>query len=51
MKIKENVLTRGSFMIKDGTQTRFWEDTWIGQRSFKYQYATMYNIAHDPHVL
>jgi hypothetical protein len=27
MKIKELVLSCGSFMIKDGTQIRFWEDT------------------------
>ena len=35
MKIKEEVLACGSFEIKDGKQTRFWEDTWVGQRPFR----------------
>jgi hypothetical protein len=29
MKIKELVLSYGSFKIKDVTQIRFWEDTWV----------------------
>jgi hypothetical protein len=27
MKIKDIVLSCGSFMIRDGTQIRFWKDT------------------------
>ena len=45
MMIKEEVLACGSFEIKDGKQMRFWEDTWVGQRPFKDQYPTIYNIA------
>ena len=48
MKIKEEVLACGSFEIKDGKQTRFWEDTWVGQRPFKEQYPSIYNIARQP---
>ena len=50
MKIKEEVLACGSFEIKDGKQTRFWEDTWVGQRPFKDQYPRIYNIARRPHA-
>jgi len=35
MKIKEEVLACGSFEVKDGKHTRFWDDTWLGQWSFK----------------
>jgi len=50
MKIKEEILACGSFEIKDGKQTRFWEDTWMGQRPFKDQYPRIYNIARRPHA-
>ena len=30
MNIKDEFLTNGTFLIKDGSVTRFWEDTWIG---------------------
>ena len=50
MKIKEEVLAYGSFEIKDGKQTRFWEDTWVGQRPFREQYPSIYNIARQPHA-
>ena len=49
MKIKY-VLACGSFEIKDGKQTKFWEDTWVGQRPFKDQCPTIYNIARQPHA-
>ena len=50
MKIKDEMLTCGSFQVNDGTQTRFWEDTWVGQTPFKYQFPSIFNIAHDPHA-
>jgi hypothetical protein len=50
MKIKELVLSCGSFMVKDGTQIRFWEDTWVGITPLKQQFPTIFNIAHDPHA-
>ena len=49
MKIRNEVLANGSFQIKDGTQTRFWEDTWASNQPFKDIYPTIYNIAHHPH--
>jgi hypothetical protein len=30
MHIKDEVLSKGTFEVKDGTNTRFWEDTWVG---------------------
>jgi len=50
MKIKDEVLANGSFIIKDGCQTRFWDDTWAGDLSFKVKYPSIYNIARDPHA-
>ena len=49
IKSKE-ILTCGSFEIKDWEQTRFWKDTWMGQRPFKDQYPTIYNIARQSHA-
>jgi len=50
MHIKEEVLTKGSFDIKDGTETRLWDDTWVGDKPLKVSYPSLYNIVHDPHV-
>jgi hypothetical protein len=50
MKIKDIVLSCGSFMIRDETQIRFWEDTWVGNNPFKCQFPTIFNIPHDPHT-
>jgi len=30
MKIKDEVFANGSFNIKDGSKTRFWDDVWEG---------------------
>jgi hypothetical protein len=48
MKVKDEVLACGSFQIKNGTQTRFWEDTWAGSGSFKDIFPALYNIGHYP---
>lgn len=50
MRIKEEVLSNGSFIIKDGTDTRFWEDTWVGDKPLKVRYPNLYNIVRDPHA-
>jgi hypothetical protein len=50
MNIKELILSCGSFKIRDGTQIRFCEDTWVGNNPFKYQFPTIFNITHDPHA-
>ena len=50
MNIKDEVLTNGTFLIKYGSATRFWEDTWVGNMSFKDRYPSLYNIVRDPHA-
>jgi len=50
MKIKDQVLTKGSFSIKDGSTARFWEDNWVGNASFRDRYPSLYNIVRDPHA-
>jgi len=50
MKIKDEVFSNGSFVIKDGSQTRFWDDTWVGVLPFKVRYPSLYNIVRDPHA-
>jgi hypothetical protein len=39
IKVKDEVLACGSFQIMDGTQIRFWVDTWASTRSFKEIFA------------
>jgi hypothetical protein len=50
MHIKDKALSNGSFIIKDGTSTRFWEDTWLGDKPLKDNYASLYHIARDKKV-
>ena len=45
MKVKDQFLRFGSFRCGNGTNIRFWEDTWLGSRAFKDQYPTLYNLA------
>ena len=45
MKVKPAFLRFGSFLIKDGSQVRFWEDAWLDGSSLKDQYPALYNIA------
>ena len=43
-------MAKGSFEIKDGSNARFWEDTWAGELPFKVKYPSIYNIMCDPHA-
>ena len=33
-----------TFIIKDGSQIRFWEDAWLGNSPLRVQYPQLYNI-------
>jgi hypothetical protein len=44
------VLSNGSFVIKDRTNTRFRDDSWIGDKPLKDTYASLYHIVRDKHV-
>jgi hypothetical protein len=50
MKIKDEVLTNGSFIIRDGSTTRFWEDKWAGNVSLRERYPSLFNNVRDPHA-
>jgi hypothetical protein len=43
-RIKECFLEHGTFIINDGTNTRFWEDRWIGVVPLKQQFPNLYRI-------
>lgn len=32
MDVKEYLLARGKFVVKNGEHTRFWEDWWVGHK-------------------
>jgi hypothetical protein len=44
LKVKHDFLRFGSFVIKDGSQVRFWEDKCLGNDSLMSQYPGLYNI-------
>jgi len=44
MKVKRDFLRFGNFVIKDGSQVRFWEDIWLGNSPLREQYPELYNI-------
>ena len=50
LKSREVFLGCGTFKIKDGSQTRFWEDIWVGSKPLKEQFPNLYNIVYYPHV-
>jgi len=50
MMIKDEVLASGSFDIKDGSNTRFWDNIWVGTLPFRVRYPFLYNIVRDPHA-
>jgi hypothetical protein len=33
--------------LKDGTQTRFWEDTWMGNQPLKSKYPSLFRRKQD----
>ena len=43
--MKDTFLNLGSFILKNGTQIRFWEDRWLGLQPLMTQYPSLYNIA------
>ena len=44
MKVKRDFLRFRNFVIKDGSQVRFWEDIWLGNSPLREQYPQLYNI-------
>lgn len=44
MEIKEQFLERGSFVVRDGNQARFWEDRCLGNKPLMCLYPSLYSI-------
>jgi hypothetical protein len=44
MNVKDSFLSFGSFRVKDGSQTRFWMDTWLGNQPLKDKFPSLFNI-------
>ena len=44
MRVKSAFFNRTKFIIENGTNTRFWEDTWLGETPLVLQYLTLYSI-------
>uniref|UniRef100_A0A8I6Y312 Reverse transcriptase zinc-binding domain-containing protein n=1 Tax=Hordeum vulgare subsp. vulgare TaxID=112509 RepID=A0A8I6Y312_HORVV len=45
MRTKAAFFNRTRFIIGNGENTRFWEDTWLGAQPLALQYPLLYNIA------
>ena len=43
MKVKREFLSLGKFDLGDGSQVRFWEDSWIRPRPLKSLFPALYN--------
>jgi hypothetical protein len=50
IRVKENFFNRGSFNVGNGVETRFWEDTWLGNKPLADQYPSLYSIVHRKQV-
>ena len=46
MGVNDNFLSLGRFLLKDGSQIRFWEDIWLGNHTLKSQFPSLFNIVH-----
>jgi hypothetical protein len=44
MSIKSDFFSRGSYEVGNALNTRFWEDTWLGDKPLPDQYPLLYNI-------
>ena len=49
MRVKSVFFNRTKFIVGNGTTTRFWEDTWLGETPLALQYPSLYRIVqrHD----
>jgi len=44
MNVKDTFFRYGYFNVKDGSQTRFWVDTWLGNKPLKDKFPALFNI-------
>jgi hypothetical protein len=50
MGVKDDFFMRGSMVVGNGQNTRFWEDIWLGDRSLSEQYPSLYRVANYVNV-
>jgi hypothetical protein len=50
MEVKNMFLERGTLVVQDGTQTRFWEHLWVGNQLLMKSFPSFYNIARKKSV-
>jgi hypothetical protein len=44
MNVKDIFMSFGLFKVKDGSQTHFWMDTWLGNQPLKDRFPALFNI-------
>jgi hypothetical protein len=49
--LKMNFFSRGSFVVGNGLNTRFWEDSWLGDKPLAQEYPSLYNIVNHMNVI
>ncbi|WVZ62664.1 hypothetical protein U9M48_012381 [Paspalum notatum var. saurae] len=47
MEVKHLFLGLGSFLVGNGSQVHFWEDTWCGSQPLKFIYPSLFNIVRN----
>jgi hypothetical protein len=50
MNVKEDFCSRRNFKIGNGENTRFWEDTWLGDKPLALQYPSLFVIVQHKQV-
>jgi hypothetical protein len=50
MSVKDDFFRRGVMKVENGQNTRFWEDTWLGNRPLCDQYPSLYCIVNHTNV-
>jgi hypothetical protein len=45
MKVKDDFLKWGHFLVQDGSKTRFWKDVWLESMPLSEQFVVLYNVA------
>jgi hypothetical protein len=50
VKCKDEFFERGLFKVGDRVQTRFWKDTWLGNKPLATQYPSLYHTVQHKQV-
>ena len=50
MAVKDQFFNLVRFNLRDGSQIRFWEDTWLRNQPLSYRFPNLYNIVRKKHA-